>query len=1062
MGLNKFKMVLGGTATLMASLLATSTSAYSVAKSDLAIGRMDGWFEVNRDIWETRTVVGVRDYQKDYETLTDFADALVAHGERQGEEGFALLQNERNALPLAQGAHVTLFGNNCYNMPNGHTGVNANNNNTNYYKKQITLLEGLQATQRVTINDTVVAGDFTGRMAKAPSYASYTIPEIFTEKDTWVIPSNSIGIVAVGRGGGEGSTYKPDTANGASDPLALSADELNMIDYARSHCDKVVVLVVSANAMELGPIAKGGAHAVDAIGFCAIPNDYSYGGIAKVLTGLADATGGLTDTYLYNNSFNPATINMGQQVYEDASSIAMTAETDPYGRNNPNFRANNYIVEAEGIYVGYKYYETRYFDSMVDPNGTKATDPIGSTDVGQAWNYSKEVLFPFGTGLTYVPYEQEVLRVNMDVSENGKTTAVVKVTNKGTRKGKFNTQLYVSRPYTSYDKENNIEKSAIDFLNSAKVEVEPGQSKEVEISLPTRYLASWDSKGAKTYVMDAGDYHFTAANGAHEAVNNVLKALGKTTDGKEGTGKTVKVNLGQLNKTAFYKSNGHVVTNVADDADINYYLPGKVTYLSRSNWKDTFPKNYTNFTNESGIEPEAPFKIEDSAKKDEWLKILRNFQYIGAYFDENNPGEPVTNIEGIVPDNVGEGKEFATMWDWVTSYKLRNPEAFKDVNSDIWETYAQAININEAVGAILHGGNTTDSLSVGNPTSAQSESVAGYSQTLTIIPRDDEAGIAQKTLKLNIASNTLLAASFNPELAYEWGKLEGECSLWLSEQQNKGPITVWGGGLNLHRNAYNGRNSEYMSEDPMLTNRMGAAQYEACMTKGAINGPKHMGFNDQELNRQGNACYMTEQKMRETDIRCYEGALRAEEGNGNGVMMSFARIGAQNVTNMTGLQVEIMRGEWAFDGIITTDMGQAQYHEPFSIINATTCQYAGFGANDSFIGQNGQDFRDEAADKTFKYITMAALKADNHICEMARLTNKYQQFTLANSSNVNIRLAQGDEEGQEYEMEVYVGQLQHADWESIFDATTITTAVLTGIAGLGFLAACFLPGKKEI
>jgi beta-glucosidase len=1061
MGLKKFKMVLGGTATLMASLLATSTSAYSVAKSDLAIGRMDGWFEVNRDIWETRTVKGVREFTKDYASLTEFADALIAHCEKQGEEGFALLQNENNALPLAAGANVTLFGNNCFNMPNGHTGINANNNASSY-KKFITLAEGLAATNKVTINDTVVAADFPGRMASAPNnFGSYTIPEQFSEKDTWVIPSNSIGIVTVGRGGAEGANYKPDSASNAVDPLALSDQEIAMIDYARSHCDKVVVLVVSANAMELGPIVKGGDHEVDAIGFCGIPNDYQYGGIAKVLVGLADATGGLTDTYLYDNSFNPATINMGQQQYQDKDSIALTQAQDPYHRASRNYAGNNYIVEAEGIYVGYKYYETRYFDSVNDPTGTNAKDTIGSSKAAQAWDYKNEVVFPFGKGLSYVPYEQEVLSVNMDVSENGKTTAVVKVTNKGTRKAKFNTQLYVSKPYTAYDKENKIEKSAIDFLNSAKVEVEAGQSKEVEISLPTRYLASWDSKGAKTYIMDAGDYLFTAANGAHEAVNNVLKQLGKTTDGGEGTGKAVKVNLAQLDKTSFAHSNGHVVTNVADDADINYYLPDKVTYLSRADWR-TYPKNYTNFVNGSGIESEPAFKIEDSAKKDEWLKNLRNLQYIGTYYDQNNRGEPCQNVEGILPDNVGEGKEFANMWDWITSFKINDPEAFKDVNSEIWETYAQAININEAVGAILHGGNTTDTLSVGNPTSAQSESVAGYEQSLTIIPEDKDNHIDAKKLKLNLASNTLLGASFNPQLAYEWGKIEGECSLWLMDEQNKGPITVWGGGLNLHRSAYNGRNSEYMSEDPMLTNRIGAAQYEACMTKGAINGPKHMGFNDQELNRRGNACYMTEQKMRETDIRCYEGALRAEEGNGNGVMMSYARIGAQNVTNMVGLQVEIMRGEWAFDGIITTDFGSPQYHEPYSIINATTCQYAGFGANDSFIGANGHDFSDTAADKTFSYITMAALKADNYICEKARLTNKYQQFTLANSANYNLRKAGEGEEGEDVELNVYVGRLEHAPWETIFDAATITTAILTGIAGVAFLAACFLPGKKEI
>ena len=1076
MKLKKFTPLFRGIAATTATLLTLSSVGYSIAMSNIAQGWVDGFFGINsRDIWEEREVAGVTEFTKDYKNIKDFADALVEHAIKQGEEGFALMKNDNAALPLANGSKVVLFGWNAYNCPTGHTGVVAGNvtgptfgwggqptGENVAYRNQITLASAFAEMEGITLNTTVTKDDFPGAMAKAPGYSDYTIPEQFEAKATWDIDPESTAIVVVGRGGGEGANYKVDAATNAEDPLALSDEELEMIKYAKDNCAKVVVLVASANAMELGPLVeKDGDYEADAIGFCGIPNDYQYGGIANVLAGKANATGAMTDTYVYDNSYNPASINMGEQQYSDYESIGFSSiDEDPFKRANVDretgeqtpLTANNlnapwYIVQAEGIYVGYKYYETRYYDGIVNPS-YNANGTAGSS-TGGAWDYANEVIYTFGHGLSYIPYTQEVTEVEVDLSENGNITATVSVHNEGTEDGYFLAQLYVQKPYTEYDINNKVEKSAIDFLNSAKVEVKAGGTEEVTITVPTKYLASYDSNGAKTYILDEGDYYFTAGAGAHEAINNILAKQGHETDGTtDGTGKAFVWNeLKQRDTTSFAESNGYKVTNQADDADINYYLPGEVTYLTRSNWQGTFPKNYTNYTNDSGIESEDPFTIADSSKKDEWLTALRNLQYVPATDD------PVENVEGIIPDEVGEGKDYATVWEWITSFKLRHPEAFDDINSDEWNEFAAALNINEAVGAILHGGNTTDSLSVGNPSSRQSESVAGYQQTITIE--------GEKTMKLNIASNTLLGSSFNPALAREWGLLEGECGLWLMEIQKAGPITVWGAGLNLHRHAYNGRNSEYMSEDPMLTNRIGAAQIGAAMEKGAIVGPKHMGFNDQELHRQGIAEYMTEQKMRETDIRCYQGALSASEANGNGVMMSFSRIGATNVTNRVGLQKHIMREEWGFTGIITTDMGQKNYHEPFAIIMSTTNQYAGFGAGDSYIGESGTDFSDTATDKTWSYVTMAVLKGDSALCEQARENNKYQLYTIAQSAAHNVRRAEEGEEGETVTMNVYVGRLEHAPWENIFFGLIAVTAILTAAAGAAWVASAVIPEKED-
>ena len=175
-------------------------------------------------------------------------------------------------------------------------------------------------------------------------------------------------------------------------------------------------------------------------------------------------------------------------------------------------------MEAEGIYVGYKYFETRYFDSIMNPS-FNASSSKGATQSAN-WDYNKEVLYSFGHGLSYLDYTQTLKSIDVDKTPEGNITAVVTVTNKSDKDGKFLAQLYVQQPYTEYDRTNKVEKSAVNFLNSAKVDVPAGQSVDVTITVPTKYLASYDYTAAKTYILDAGDYYFTAAAGSHAATNN--------------------------------------------------------------------------------------------------------------------------------------------------------------------------------------------------------------------------------------------------------------------------------------------------------------------------------------------------------------------------------------------------------------------------------------------------------------------------------------------------------------------------------------------------------------
>ena len=575
-------------------------------------------------------------------------------------------------------------------------------------------------------------------------------------------------------------------------------------------------------------------------------------------------------------------------------------------------------MEAEGIYVGYKYYETRYYDSIVNPD-SGADSSAGATQ-SDAWDYNEEVLYDFGHGLSYLDYTQSLKSVDVDCSEDGEITAVVEITNNSDQDGRFLAQLYVQQPYTDYDRENLVEKSAVMFLNSAKTDVAAGETEEVTITVPTKYLASYDYTNAKTYILDDGDYIFTAAAGAHEAINNILAEQGYTEDDgmdADGTGDVQTWNLDELDNTTFAVSNDTEITNVADSADLNYWTEeDTVTYLTRQDWEGTWPVNYN----------EVEINIGDSPKSEEWIAELR--------------GETYTIQDGdAAAEAVDNGVRFHT--DYIQQDQMDN------VENEFWTDLTDQISIDEAVGGVIHGGSQSD-------------------------------------------IQTLMGSSFNPELAYEWGRVEGNTGLWLQRYQ------VWGTGLTQRRTPYNGRNYEYISEDPMLTNRIGYGILQGCADMGIMNGPKHMGFNDQEHNRAGISAYMNEQKFRETDLRCFQGGL--EDADGMAVMIAFNRIGATNASHYAGMLQNILRGEWGYTGLISTDMMNNNYYfNPESMIMAGITQVADFATNDNHINMG-----DGGNDATWAYISEETVANDAALVDQARENLKYQLYTFANSAVMNV------------------------------------------------------------
>lgn len=1027
----KFTPAMRGLAALMTCLMVLSIVGTGVANTYR--GALD-------DTLGTESYVTINDdsaarFKTDYATIEDMAAAARDIAIREGEEGTVVMKNDNGVLPLKANANVALFGLAAYNVygPKGGNadaasladalagaGLNVNETLKDYYLNTIINMHTEMRPNRWTGKE-VPTTVYDHMYVSAPGdWTTYQIAEVPpAEFEALGVPANwkeaiakdSIGICVFARGAGEGNTYKPGSALNyageatGEDPLKLSADELAVVEAAKETCSKVIVLLNTGNNMMIADIAEGGSHEVDGICYIGCPNDYQTIGIANVLTGKVNATGALASAFVRDHQSIPAVQNVGGDYFADYEIVCRNDDPRYPGKEIGNigtgsfggadtYNGGMYIVEAEGIYVGYKYYETRYFDAVMGQGN--ANSAAGATQ-GSAWNYGDEMLYTFGHGLSYLDYTQTIKSVTVDRSVNGNITAVVEVKNNSNQDGKFLTQLYVQQPYTDYDRTNLVEKSAVMFLNSAKVDVAAGKSKEVTITIPTKYLASYDANNAKTYILDAGDYYFTAAAGAHEAVNNILAAQGKTVaDGMDAAGSKAVVSwkLDQLDNTTFAIANNTTVTNVADDADLNYWLPGTVTYLTRQDW-NTFPINYNKLN----------LKIADSPKKDQWIAEMR--------------GETYTISDTGAAAEAVPGPKF-------TASEI-GAEQLNNINDPYWDKLVHAITIDEAVGAVIHGGSRSDTLTnIDNPVVIQNEGPTGISAGYT----DEATG---KTYKFNVNSQTLLGCSFNPELAYQWGLVEGNSCLWVERYD------LWGSGLTLNRTPYNGRNYEYISEDPMLTNVIGREVVQGCSDKGIINGPKHMGFNDQEHNRAGISAYMTEQKFRETDLRGFEGAL--SDAFGMGVMIAFNRIGATNASHHVGMIQKIVRGEWGFKGLISTDMmNNYLYFNAESMVMAGITQVADFAADNSHInlGEGG-------VDAVWPHISLETVSKDSNLVEQARENLKYQLYIFANSAILNIST-----------------QRVNTWWDTALTVTTYASSILAVLFFLAWVVLTLLPEKKPV
>ena len=302
------------------------------------------------------------------------------------------------------------------------------------------------------------------------------------------------------------------TLRAAPKYLALQESEKKMLEEVTAHFDDVIVLINSSYAMELGWLEEYDIDAclmIGAIGY------RGFNAVSDILTGATNPSGRLADTWAADSFSAPAMQNFGDYTFANAEAI-----NEQIGTGN---NATKYVVETEGIYVGYKYYETRYEDAVLGQGN--ASSAAGTFASASSWDYDEEVCFPFGYGLSYTQFTQELegVRETEDTFE-----VTVKVTNSGGVPGRSVVQVYAQTPYTDFDKENGIEVASVELVGFDKTEeLAANASEEVVISVDKEDLTHYDSFVNKTFIMEAGDYYLAVGDNAHDAVNNILGRQGQ-------------------------------------------------------------------------------------------------------------------------------------------------------------------------------------------------------------------------------------------------------------------------------------------------------------------------------------------------------------------------------------------------------------------------------------------------------------------------------------------------------------------------------------------------------
>ncbi|MGN0805007.1 MAG: glycoside hydrolase family 3 C-terminal domain-containing protein [Candidatus Coproplasma sp.] len=954
-------------------------------------------------------------YKTWYQSVEDVMAGSGEYASVAEAEGAVLLKNEtlsngKTALPLNKDTDkVSLFGVTAYNpmySVDGAGEIIVNSDRKQYFKTEMEKV-GLTVNNDLATwygNNTQYNRSSTSSNGVNVNINGAGWSDINTTAKT--ASGYKTAIYVIGRMGNEAIDLPPySTGSGTAgltdgDYLKLTAKEKNLLQGLKSAkdsgtFDRIIVLINAANPIQDNFIDNAD-YGIDAALWIGFPGSVGISAVADILVGKTTPSGRLPNTWYSSREQNPTWNN--------------------YGNFN---NGNSYVLYQEGIYLGYKYAETRYEDYVLGTSGA------GNYDYDSAINYT------FGHGLSYTDFSYEFVSLqkdsdpskNYDYAGNLKSEdllrytgeggysddyiATVKVTNTGsTYSGKEVVQIYLQQPYTATNIAHKVEKSSVELVGFAKTKkLAPGESQTLEIKIDAnKYFASYDSV-ANGYVLDVGTYYLTAAKDAHNAVNNILVAKNKADSTKmvgEGDAdlvKSVEVTAFDSVAYSYWTQGGSAVSNLFDHADPNRADPNgnEITFMSRSNWEGTVFSSHQ--TVNSTTKRNAGRKLDGGG---DFSNSKTNYPY---YSDEYPTYGRVLDEHLNLSDMIG------------VEYEESRGATEEDIQK--WNDFLDQLTWDETVLLVGSGRRCTQAIeSINKPYTYDVNASNGISWKFNM--SNGEMGFAGRfdsensnIYPMGYPCEGIIAATFNTELAYVVGQSIGEDALW------SGASGLYGFGVNMQRNPYHGRAGEYYSDDTFLTGVIAGWESLGAQSKGLYVYSKHFVLNDQEVNRTGYATWITEQALRQTHLRAFEIAI--EIGDAMNVMTAFNRIGTYWSGNDYNLMTKCLREEFGMRGFAVTDWFRS----------------AGMNMSNGILA--GQDLPD--GDGQSDLSGKGPGTGNGHVGQAMRVSAQRILYTVANSNAMNFF-------GDDTQVITY-----EPEWYSVRDGL-ITASTVIFIVSAVFVVGC--------
>ena len=849
----------------------------------------------------------------------EMGDALVS---QLMEDSVVLFRNERNALPLDADSEnrVNLFGWNATTKGfllsgtgSGGAPVLKENRVTLAeafveagYEYNETLYEAYEKSAPSSADINLIGVNNTAGVMQTnhnPDASFYT-EERMNEAHEY----SDVAIVVLSRNTGENcgvdETVNPSNyGNGAW--LELTANEKTMFENIKKHFGdgkgKVIVLINTTNTMELGFLET---YDIDAAMFIGSPGQSGARAVPHLLYGQktvknADGSeetvklspsGKTADTYAY--SYNPVDGKIYNPTW--ASTI----------------QSGNSLYYQEGIYLGYKWYET------ADAEGFFA----------EAGGYDKVVQYPFGYGKSYTTFQWTVEEwpSKTELTENGTYEVKVRVKNTGDHPGKDVVELYYTPPYTN----GGIEKAEVNLLAFGKtVTLQPGDTQVITLEFSAYDLASYDDydknqNGHAGYELEATsagkEYVIQLKTDAHHAATVYDENFENEEENSfKFTCKGIKITEDPVTheevKNLFTGNDAWDGTPL--DGSTVYTGSSKFEYLSRKDKFANFPTKttYQCLSRNGNINQTYQTNVWNSANTSD----IDYEQPNGMYLLTDSNGNKLSSFSG--DDVVYNDELMEKLWDY---------------EADEWVDFLNQLSKGDTNTLISKGKFQTEQiLSVGKPFCNEYDGPTGFNQ--------NSSGAASNPKWVVFPTEITLGCSWNPQSTYNMGQAMGKIG-------NETTVHGWyGPGLNLHRSPYYARNYEYFGEDGVLAGKLAAECIRGAKQNGLVCYMKHFVCADTGQNSGNWATWLTEQDLRENFLKPFEIAVK--EGGANAIMSGFSAVGSMWAGANWALSTQILRNEWGFRGSMITDWADGNG----SYMDKTRGILAG---NDLWLGQDGHSF----------------------------------------------------------------------------------------------------------